>query len=153
MPPTSSTVAKPVSDDHEILFQTWFKSVGPRTYATQVKVARNGNHYVAITEGRRDEKTGEVRKNRVFVYSEDFVEFFKMLHEAAVFIRENPMSADMKEKRDRYWSKQHGAEPDRSPKPLPQDRKSHRPPAAAADKRVGKPAGRSGAPGRAAAHN
>ena len=28
--------------EHEILFQKFFKSVGPRTYAAQVKRAKNG---------------------------------------------------------------------------------------------------------------
>ena len=30
-----------------ILFQKFFKSVGPRTYAAQVKEAANGNHFVS----------------------------------------------------------------------------------------------------------
>jgi len=38
-----------------IIHQTFFKSVGPRTYAAQVKELSNGNHLLALTEGRRDE--------------------------------------------------------------------------------------------------
>src|SRR6476659_3494153 len=76
--------------EHEILFQTYFKSVGPRTYAAQVKKANNANHYLVLTEGKRDEKTGEVRKARLFIYSEDFIAFFRMLQETAQFIRANP---------------------------------------------------------------
>src|SRR5260370_157969 len=59
VPPTAAppAVGKKTSDDHEILFQHWFKSVGPRTYAAQLKKAGNGNHYLVLTEGRRDDKT------------------------------------------------------------------------------------------------
>jgi hypothetical protein len=90
----------------EILFQRYFKSVGPRTYAAQVKKAGNGNHFVVLTEGKRDEKTDEVRKTRLFVFSEDFGEFFKMLHEAAVFIRENPVPEEVKQRREKFWARQ-----------------------------------------------
>jgi hypothetical protein len=96
---------KPPVREHEILFQNWFKSVGPRTYAVQVKKANNGNHFLVLTEGKRDEASGEVRKTRFFLYSEDFVEFFKMLKEAAVFIREHPVPADVKRRQDRRWAK------------------------------------------------
>ena len=43
----------------KILFQQFFKSVGPRTYAAQVKQAANGNHFLVLTEGKRDDKTNE----------------------------------------------------------------------------------------------
>jgi hypothetical protein len=105
----SAPGSKAASEEHEILFQKWFKSVGPRTYAAQLKKARNGNHYLALTEGRRDEATGEVRKTRLFIYSEDFIEFFKMLHEAAVFVREHPVSPEVKKRQDRHWAKQAAA--------------------------------------------
>src|SRR4051794_23516192 len=72
--------------DAQILFQKFFKSVGPRTYAAQVKKAGNGNHFLVLTEGKRDEKTQEVRKTKLFVFSEDFAEFFHLLHDAAQFI-------------------------------------------------------------------
>src|SRR5215210_2278913 len=92
-PPSRPVSSRPVSSNgrgrpaaprkdaqHEILFQNYFKSVNPqRTYAAQVKKAGNGNHYVVFTEGRREDATGEVRKTRIFVYSEDFIAFFKML--------------------------------------------------------------------------
>ncbi len=96
---------RPTSADHEILFQNYFKSVGPRTYATQVKKAGNGNHYLVMTEGKRDEKTNEVRKTRLFIYSEDFVEFFKMLKGAAEFIKANPVPDDVRRKREKFWAK------------------------------------------------
>jgi len=104
--------AKP---EAEILFQKYFKSVGPRTYAAQLKQAGNGNHFLVFTEGKRDDKTGEVRKTRLFVFSEDFGQFFRMLHETAQFIRENPVPAEVKGKRERYWAKQNApAKPERS---------------------------------------
>ncbi|HET6246597.1 MAG TPA: DUF3276 family protein [Tepidisphaeraceae bacterium] len=104
MPTNSPKPAKPPAE-HEILKQSWFKSVGPRTYAAQVKKAGNGNHFLVLTEGRRDEKTGEVRKTRLFLYSEDFKEFFKMMHETAVFIRENPVPASVAKRQEKKWAK------------------------------------------------
>jgi hypothetical protein len=53
----------------KILFQKYFRSVGPRTYAAQIKEAGNGNHFLVITEGKRDDKTGEVKKTKVLVFS------------------------------------------------------------------------------------
>ena len=99
--------AKPPSaqTDQEILFQKFFKSVGPRTYAAQVKRARNGNHFLVLTEGRRDEKTGDVRKARAFVYSEDFVEFFRLVKSAAEFIKENPVPPEVKRRQEQFWAK------------------------------------------------
>ena len=91
--------------EHKILFQKYFKSVGPRTYATQLKQANNGNQYLVLTEGKRDPSTGEVRKTRVFVYSEDFAAYFRMLHETAQFIKTHPVPEEMKLKRQRYWAK------------------------------------------------
>lgn len=90
----------------KILFQTFFKSVGPRTYAAQVKEAGNGNHFIVLTEGKRDDKTGEVKKCRLFVYSEDFAAFFRMLKETADHVKANPVPAEVKAKRARYWQKQ-----------------------------------------------
>jgi hypothetical protein len=91
--------------EHEILFQKYFKSVGPRTYAAQVKRANNGNHYLVLTEGKRDESTGEVRKTKLFVFGEDFIEFFKMVQAAALFIRANPVPDEVKKKRDKFWAR------------------------------------------------
>ena len=109
-PPSSNgrgKTAGPRKDaEHEILFQKYFKSVNPqRTYASQVKKAGNGNHYVVFTEGRRDDATGEVRKTRLFVYSEDFIEFFRMLQETAHFIRDNPVPEGISKKRRQFWSR------------------------------------------------
>lgn len=110
--PRNRENAKP---EAPILFQTYFKSVGPRTYAAQLKEAANGNQFLVLTEGKRDEKTGEIRKTRLFVFSEDFPEFFKMMHEAAVFIRQNPVSEEIKKKREKFWAKQNGREGTKKP--------------------------------------
>lgn len=86
----------------EILFQTYFKSVGPRTYAAQVKKAHNGNHFLVLTEGKRDD-AGEVRKTSLFVFSEDFEALFGMLEEASRFIREHPVPDDVRQRRQAFW--------------------------------------------------
>ena len=97
--------------EHEILFQKYFKSVGPRTYAAQVKRATNLNHYLVLTEGKRDDATGEVRKTRLFVFSEDFPQFFQMLRDAAHFIKDNPVPDDVKKKRQQFWARKSGQGP------------------------------------------
>lgn len=89
-----------------ILFQQYFKSVGPRTYAAQLKEAGNGNQYLVLTEGKRDDTSGEVRKIRLFVFSEDFPAFFHLLHETAAYIRSHPVPEEVKKKRAAYWKKQ-----------------------------------------------
>ena len=104
-PPRSGKAPAGPKAEHEILFQQYFKSVGPRTYAAQVKRASNGNHYLVLTEGKRDEATGDVRKMRLFLYSEDFAEFFKMLQATAVFIRNNPVPDEVKKRRDKFWTR------------------------------------------------
>ncbi|HZL38119.1 MAG TPA: DUF3276 family protein [Tepidisphaeraceae bacterium] len=146
MSPTST--GKPAaqgSADHEILFQHWFKSVGPRTYATQLKKANNGNHYLVLTEGKRDDKTGEVRKTRLFVFSEDFVEFFRMLKETAQFVRDHPVPDSVKRKRDRFWAK-NGDSPQRPAGGNPQPA-SHAPLISAGGKDAGpSPAARRAVP-------
>ena len=48
---------------------------------------------------------------RFFLYSEDFVEFFKMMQKTAVFIREHPVPADVKSRQDRKWAKANSSAP------------------------------------------
>jgi len=67
--------------------------------------ASNGNHYIVLTEGKRDLTTNEVRKTRVFVYSEDFISYFRMLHETAQFIKTHPVSEEIKTRRQHFWAK------------------------------------------------
>jgi hypothetical protein len=111
MPQTSAISARPSSPsgprpEPRILFQKFFKSVGPRTYAAQLKEAGNGNHFIVLTEGKRDEKTGEIRKTRLFVFSEDFPEFFSMLKGLADFVKAHPVPAEVRRKRERFWARQ-----------------------------------------------
>ena len=100
---------KPTMDDHPILFQKFFKSVGPRTYVSQIRRATNGNHYLVLTEGQRKDDSDEVRKTRIFLYSEDFVEFFRMIRETAEWIKANPVPAEVRQKRQRFWAKENNS--------------------------------------------
>jgi hypothetical protein len=108
--PAPASKATPPAAEAEILFQKFFKSVGPRTYAAQVKRAKNDNHFLVLTEGKRDDKTDEVRKTRLFVFSEDFPEFFRMLHETAQFIKANPVPDEVRERRAKFWAKKNPKE-------------------------------------------
>jgi hypothetical protein len=90
----------------KIIHQTFFKSVGPRTYASQVKELANGNHMLLLTEGRRDEVSGEVRKTRLAVFSEDFPAFFQMVKQTAEFIKAHPVPPDVQARRKKFWYKQ-----------------------------------------------
>ncbi len=94
-------------DEDKILFQHYIKSVNPaRTYAAQLKQAVNGNQYLVLTEGKRDAETDEVHKHRLFIFSEDFVQYFRMLHETAKWIKANPLPEEFRKKRERHWAKQ-----------------------------------------------
>ena len=108
MSPATRTPRAPSAPKPEpkILFQTYFKSVGPRTYAAQVKEAGNGNHFLVLTEGKRDDASGDVKKTKLFVFSEDFVEFFRLMKQTSEFIKANPISDKVKQKRERFWAKQ-----------------------------------------------
>jgi Protein of unknown function (DUF3276) len=105
--PFASSKSKP---EPKIIHQTFFKSVGPRTYAAQIKEIANGNHLLVLTEGKRDDKTNEVRKTRLFVYGEDFPELFKMLDNARAFIDANPVSKAVQAKRQKFWERNGKAE-------------------------------------------
>lgn len=100
----------------KILFQTYFKSVGPRTYAAQVKEAGNGNHFLVLTEGKRDDASGDVKKTRLFVFSEDFIEFFRLMKQTSEFIKANPLSPKVKQRREKFWARQNSPAPvDKAP--------------------------------------
>jgi hypothetical protein len=62
-----------------------------KTYAAQLKRANNGNHFLVLTEGKRDESTGEVRKTRRLRLQRRLRRFFKLLQAAAQFISANPV--------------------------------------------------------------
>ena len=102
---TSSRPSAAAAKEPKILFQKYFKSIGTRTYAAHLKENDKGNQFLVLTEGKRDLETGEVKKTRVFVYSEDFAQYFRMLHETAQFIKAHPVSEEVKLKRQRYWAR------------------------------------------------
>ena len=99
---------RPAPAEAQILFQSYFKSVGPRTYAAQVKQAGNGNHFLVLTEGKRDDASGEVKKTRLFVFSEDFPAFFRLIKESAEFVKTHPVPESVKRKREAFWAKHPG---------------------------------------------
>jgi hypothetical protein len=70
----------------------------------QVSRARNDNQFITLIEGRRDRETNEVKKTKLLVFSEDYVEFFRMMHELALWVREHPLSEEFREKRKQYWA-------------------------------------------------
>ena len=107
--------AKPAQIEHPILFQKFFKSVGPRTYAAQIKKASNSNHYLVLTEGRRDEKTGEVYKKRLNVFSEDFEAFLSLIRDIAVFNKANPVPETVRQRQAALWKKRQSKS---APQPL-----------------------------------
>ncbi len=105
-----SASSKPKAEP-KIIHQTFFKSVGPRTYAAQVKEIANGNQLLVLTEGKRDEKSNELRKTRLFIYGEDFAEFFKMLDSVRGFVDAHPVSKATQARRQKYWEKQRQSTP------------------------------------------
>ena len=107
-PPRGSAPAGANRDRPEprILFQQYFKSVGPRTYAAQVKQASNGNHFVVLTEGKRDPATGAVKKISLYIYSEDFAEYFNLIKATADFVKANPVPAAVQRRQAAYWKRQ-----------------------------------------------
>jgi hypothetical protein len=46
----------------------------------------------------------------LFVFSEDFEEFFKMLDGASSFIRANPVPDDVRRRREKFWARQNATE-------------------------------------------
>jgi hypothetical protein len=104
--PTNGDRTKSPKPEPKILFQKYFKSVGPRTYAAQLMQAGNGNHYLVLTEGKRDDKTGEVRKTKLFLFSEDFEAFEAMLKEMFAYMQAHPVPKEVRKKRERFWAKQ-----------------------------------------------
>ncbi|CAN5523043.1 hypothetical protein BH09PLA1_BH09PLA1_11750 [soil metagenome] len=123
-PPRGATAPKtPEADEQKILYQQFFKSVGPRTYAAQIKQAKNGNYFLVLTEGKRDPETDEVRKTKILVFSEDFKEFFHLLNDTVAFLRDHPVPDEIKKKRERFWAKRNGEQ-----KPRIADAKTVKPP-------------------------
>ena len=94
MPGSNLADRRAETQDHPVLFQQFFKS-GSRTYAAQVKQASNGKPFLVLTEGKRDPKTNDVKKSKLFVFCEDLTEFFRLLQETATFLR--PLRQQMKD--------------------------------------------------------
>ena len=101
----SSAAAAAAAKEPKVLFQKYFKSIGTRSYAAHLKENDKGNQFLVLTESKRDPATGETKKTKVFVYSEDFAQYFRMLHETAQFIKAHPVSEEIKLKRQRYWAR------------------------------------------------
>jgi hypothetical protein len=99
-PAASTAGARP---EPKLLFQRFFKSVGPRNYSAQLKELANGNRVLILTEEKNDPNSPPLRPLRLYVFGEDFSAFFRMLHEMAVFIRSNPLSPEIRRKRQDYW--------------------------------------------------
>jgi hypothetical protein len=97
--------AKTGKPEAKVLFNRFFQSVGPRSYHSELKELPNGNHLLVLTERKRDPETGEQKQLRLFVFGEDFSTFFRMLHETAQFIRENPLSPEVRRRRAEFWAK------------------------------------------------
>jgi len=73
-----------------ILFQTYVKGEGGRTYAAQLKRSAAGRRYLILTEGERDPRTGELRKSNVSVPDADLAAFFHLLREMAQHLKSAP---------------------------------------------------------------
>jgi len=100
-----SAAAAAAAKEPKILFQKYFKAVGTRAYAAHLKENDKGNQFLVLTESKRDPASGETKKTKVFIYSEDFAQYFRMLHETAQFIKAHPVPEEMKLKRQRYWAR------------------------------------------------
>jgi len=113
-PPVASRSNSPVrtgarpadAEPDKILFQSYFKSVGPRTYASQIKLLKNDNHMLVLTCGRPNPDGGEPIKTRLIVFAEDFAAFFRLLQETAQFIKAHPLPDDVRQRRQRFWERQ-----------------------------------------------
>ncbi len=63
---------------------------GKRTYFFDVKVTRNNDHYLTITESKKsvNDETVSFEKHKIFLYKEDFEKFLIGFQEACDFINE-----------------------------------------------------------------
>lgn len=96
------------STDPETLFQAYFKSIGPRRYAAQLQRASNGNHYLVLTESKPDKETKELRRTKLYIYSEDFDAFFNLMRHAFHGTKEHPVPANIAAKQQAYWKNPRG---------------------------------------------
>lgn len=103
--PKNAAPAKASESEDVVLFQKYFKSLGPRAYAAQIKRAPNGNHCLVLIESKRDAETHEIKKSKVLIWSEDLASFFKMMQETLHFHKANPVPEEIRKRRERYWQK------------------------------------------------
>ncbi|MGN6506624.1 MAG: hypothetical protein ACTHM6_13775 [Tepidisphaeraceae bacterium] len=73
-----------------------------------MKKATNGNHYLVLTEGRRDDKTGEVYKKRLNVFSEDFEPCVDRIRAFAAFKKAHPVPDNVRQRQAALWKKKRG---------------------------------------------
>ena len=64
-----------------------------------------------LTEGRRDRNTGELRKIKFLVWSEDFRAFFDLLRETAGFIKANPVPEEVRTRQAKRWAREEKDKP------------------------------------------
>lgn len=71
---------------------------GKRTYFFDVKVTRNSNQYLTITESKKsvNDEGISYEKQKIFLYKEDFEKFLIGFHEACEFIND-PSSVQQSE--------------------------------------------------------
>lgn len=70
------------------------KSVGSRTYFFDLKEAKTNNTYLQITESRPKGAEAEgFEQNRIFLFSEDFDEWFKTLGDVYRHLKAHPDQA------------------------------------------------------------
>jgi hypothetical protein len=79
------------SREHEIIYTQRVKA-GRRTYFFDVKETRAGDYYLTITESQKfsqEDGSFNFRKNKIYLYKEDFAEFRNQMDDSINFIIEN----------------------------------------------------------------
>lgn len=79
-----------------------------------MKEASNGNQALVLIEGKRDAETGEVKKHKLYLWSEDFPAFMEMFEAVRKHIEEHPVPEAVRAKREAFWKK--GGKPSQRPK-------------------------------------
>ena len=68
---------------------------------------------MVLTEGKRDPATGAVKKISLYIYSEDFVEYFNLLKATAEFVKANPVPGAIQRRQAAYWKRQNATAPNK----------------------------------------
>ncbi len=77
--------------DKEEVFSKVMRA-GKRTYFFDVRATRADDYYITITESRKqsnDDGSAFYKKHKIFLYKEDFIEFFDTLQEVIQFVADN----------------------------------------------------------------